>query len=168
MRQLTDPVGRIVRYVMEQLNVQSLNQASGGSCSALLTREKSGYVVLVSLSCYNQKEIQLVRTYVPTKEVSENVCVTNYHLKLVFGLVLVFVLVCDWGVGSVEVAPKSSFYPRVILVCPLNGRRRCFATRNAVRWPSLVEIWIRVGIFNPWQLLYNDVGCLFGPLYRKS
>ena len=64
MRQLTDPVGRIVRYVMEQLNVQSLNQASGGSCSALLTREKSGYVVLVSLSCYNQKEIQLVRTYV--------------------------------------------------------------------------------------------------------
>ena len=33
-RQLTVPVGRIVKYVREQLNVQRRSHASGGSCSA--------------------------------------------------------------------------------------------------------------------------------------
>ena len=34
-RQLTDPVGRIVRYVSEQLKGQNRSHASGGSCRAL-------------------------------------------------------------------------------------------------------------------------------------
>jgi hypothetical protein len=39
-RQLTDPVGRIVRYVREQLNGQNRSHASGGSCSALVLVEQ--------------------------------------------------------------------------------------------------------------------------------
>jgi hypothetical protein len=34
-RQLTDPVGRIVKYVSEQLKGQKRSHASGGSCKAL-------------------------------------------------------------------------------------------------------------------------------------
>jgi len=39
--QLTDPVGRIVMYVREQLNGQYRSQASGGSCRALRRRKTS-------------------------------------------------------------------------------------------------------------------------------
>ena len=41
MRQETVPVGRMVRYVREQLKVHNLSHASGGSCSALDRDEKN-------------------------------------------------------------------------------------------------------------------------------
>lgn len=37
-RQPTDPVGRMVRYVNEQLKGQKRNHASGGNCKALQWR----------------------------------------------------------------------------------------------------------------------------------
>jgi hypothetical protein len=48
MRQLTVPVGRIVRYVKLQLNGQNRNQASGGSCNALSESAKIDTAVLVA------------------------------------------------------------------------------------------------------------------------
>jgi Na+-transporting NADH:ubiquinone oxidoreductase subunit NqrD len=54
MRQLTVPVGRIVRYVKLQLNGQNRNQASGGSCNALRGSAKIDTAVLI------KKDVSLV------------------------------------------------------------------------------------------------------------
>ncbi len=55
MRQLTLPLGKIIKYVNEQLKMLNLNQASGGSCNALQKKYRITlpWQTIISNSCFS-------------------------------------------------------------------------------------------------------------------